>query len=116
MNPRREGWLLTRLFDLSFSRFVSLTLIRIVYVLLMIAGVVVLAFGILYLFQVGQRETTFAAVLVLVLGPILYFIYLLFIRLICETLIVVFAMAEDLDEIREALQQRTNQGPPAPPA
>jgi hypothetical protein len=104
MTPRRDPWLIAKLFDLSFSRFVSLSLIRIVYVILMIAGLVLLAFLDLYLFQLGQRETTIAAVLVMVLAPVIYLIYLLVLRLVCETLIVLFAMAEDLDDIREALR------------
>ena len=37
---RPDPWLITKLFDLRFSRFVALSLVRIVYVVLMIAGLV----------------------------------------------------------------------------
>jgi Domain of unknown function (DUF4282) len=105
MERKRDPWLIARLFDLSFSRFVTLSLIRIVYVILMIAGLVGYAMVVTYLFRIGDRHTTLAAVLVLLLGPIIYLAYLLILRLVCETLIVLFAMAEDLEEVRQALER-----------
>jgi hypothetical protein len=104
MTQQRDTWLIARLFDLSFSRFVALSLVRIVYVILMIAGLVVFAFGISFLFQVGRYDATIAALVLLLLAPLVYLVYLLLIRLICESLIVVFAMAEDLEELRQTLQ------------
>jgi hypothetical protein len=111
MTERRDSWLITKLFDLSFSRFVALSLVRIVYVVLMIAGLVVLAFAITYLFEIGRQDTTIAALLLLLLAPIAYLLYLLLLRVICEVLIVVFAMAENLQETRAALAEwaRTQQ-------
>ena len=108
MSQPREPWLITKLFDLTFSRFVALSLIRIVYVILMIAGLVVFAFAITYLFQIGRQDTTIAAILLLVLTPFVYLVYLLIIRLICESLIVVFAMAEDIDEMRTTIRELTD--------
>jgi hypothetical protein len=116
MNSRQDPWLLTRLFDLSFSRFVALSLARIVYVVLMVAGLAGLIFLTVYLFQTGQREMMIAALLVLVLGPPLYFVYLLLIRLLCETLIVVFAMAEYLEQIRANIEQLAKREQSAPPS
>jgi hypothetical protein len=113
MSQRRDPWLITRLFDLAFSRFVALSLIRIVYVILMIAGLVFFAFVITFLFQIGRHDTTIAAILLLTLAPLVFLIYLLIIRLICESLIVVFAMAEDLSEVREALRQLSEKQQPA---
>jgi hypothetical protein len=107
MTERREPWLITKLFDLAFSRFVALSLVRIVYVILMIAGLVFFAFAITFLFQIGRQDTTIAAILLLVLAPIVYLVYLLIIRLICESLIVVFAMAEDLSEMRRVIRELT---------
>jgi hypothetical protein len=107
MTQRPEPWLISKLFDLAFSRFVAKSLVRIVYVLLMIAGLVFFAFAITFLFQIGRRDTTIAAILLLVLAPIVYLIYLLIIRVICESLIVVFAMAEDIDEMRESIRELT---------
>jgi len=105
MTQRRDPWLITKLFDLAFSRFVALSLVRIVYVILMIAGLVFFAFVITFLFQIGRQDTTIAAILLLVLAPIVFLIYLLIIRLICESLIVVFTMAEDLGEMRETIRR-----------
>jgi hypothetical protein len=107
MQPRRDPWLITRLFDLAFTRFIALSLIRIVYFVLMVAGLVLLALLTYYLFQIGER---IAAVLLLVLSPVAYLVYLLVVRLVCETLIVVFAMAEDLGELREAMRQQADKG------
>jgi hypothetical protein len=116
VDSRRDPWLITRLFDLSFSRLVAVSLARIVYAVLMVAGLAGLIFLVVFLFQTGQREMMIAAILVLVLGPLLYFLYLLFIRLICETLVVAFLMVEHLEQIREALEQSAQKGQPAPPS
>src|SRR5262249_27840233 len=105
MTQRRDPWLITKLFDLTFSRFVALSLVRIAYVLLMIAGLAALAFVITYLFQIGRQDTTIAALLLLLLAPIIYLPYLVLLRLICEVLIVVFAMAEDIEELRARLAE-----------
>jgi hypothetical protein len=99
MGPKQNPWLITRLFDLGFSHFIALSLIRIVYVLLMIAGLVLLAVVIYYQFQIGDPTV---AVLLLLLAPLLNLAYLLVIRLVCETLIVVFSVAEHLSDLREA--------------
>jgi len=45
------------------------------------------------------------AILLVLLAPFIYLVYLLVIRLICETLIVVFTVAENLSELREAGRQ-----------
>ena len=114
MTERREPWLITKLFDLAFSRFVALSLVRIVYVILMIAGLVFFAFAITFLFEIGRHDTTIAAILLLALAPIVYLVYLLIIRLICESLIVVFAMAEDLGEMRRIIRELTEKEQTAP--
>jgi hypothetical protein len=116
MTQQREPWLITKLFDLAFSRYVALSLIRIIYVILMIAGLVFFAFVITFLFQIGRHDTTVAAILLLALAPIVYLVYLLLIRLICESLIVVFTMAEDLNEMRETIRQLSEKQQPASPA
>src|SRR5262245_348805 len=113
MTERRDPWLITRLFDLTFSRFVALSLVRIVYVILMIAGLVGFAFAITFLFRIGREDTTIAAILLLALAPIVYLIYLLILRVTCEALIVVFAMAEDIEEMRTALGDLNRTQPPA---
>jgi hypothetical protein len=101
MDPKRNPWLITRLFDLGFSHFIALSLIRIVYVLLMVAGLVLFAVLIYYQFEIGDRTVGF---LLILLAPLINLAYLLVIRLVCETLIVVFSVAENLSELREAGQ------------
>jgi hypothetical protein len=102
MSPGRDPWLITRLFDLSFTRFVALSLIRIVYVLAMVGGVGLLAYIIIDRFM---KQDNYLGILLLVTWPVIYLVYLVVIRLICETLIVVFAMAEHLEDIREELKR-----------
>jgi hypothetical protein len=115
MTPRRDPWLITRLFDFSFTRFVALSLARIVYAVLMVGGLAGYVFACVYLFQTGQREMMTAAVILTAIGPIVFFIYLLIIRLVCETLIVVFAMVEHLEEMRESLEQLADKGKASSP-
>jgi hypothetical protein len=102
MGPKRNPWLVSRLFDLGFSHFIALSLIRIVYFLFMVAGLVLLAVLIHFQFQIGDQMV---AILLVLLAPFIYLVYLLVIRLICETLIVVFTVAENLSELREAGRQ-----------
>jgi hypothetical protein len=113
MTPRRDPWLLARLFDLSFSHFVALSLVRIVYALFMVAGLAGLAFLITFLFLLNARDTTIIAVLLAAASPVIYLAYLLVLRLLCEGFIVVFTIAEDLGEIREALAERARKASPA---
>jgi hypothetical protein len=115
MSTKRDPWLITRLFDFSFTRFVALSLARFVYAILMVGGLAGYVFLCVYLFQTGQREMMTAAIILVAIGPIVYFIYLLVIRLICETLIVVFAMVEHLEEMREALELLADRKNPKAP-
>jgi Domain of unknown function (DUF4282) len=101
MEPSRQPWLIARLFDFSFERFVASGLIRLVYALLAVVGLAMLAFGVFLLFQVQQPH---AAILLLFLAPLIYLAYLLILRLVCETLIVLFSIAEDIEEMRQLLQ------------
>ena len=101
MDPKPNPWLITRLFDFGFAHFIALSLIRIVYVLLMIAGLVFFAVLIYYQFEIGDRAV---AIVLLLLAPLINLAYLLVLRLLCETLIVVFSVAENLSELREASQ------------
>ncbi len=96
-------WLLSRLFDFAFSRFLATNLIRILYVVLMIAGLAGIGFGLIKVFQLTDQTTAYLCV---GLSPLAYVIYLIVIRLVCETLIVLFAIAEDLDDIRRQLSER----------
>jgi hypothetical protein len=118
MSPQHEPWLIARLFDFSFARFVSLAVVRIVYFLLAVAGLVPLAYGTFILFELSQNfpEALLPAILLLLGAPLIYLVYLLLLRVICETLIVLFSIAERLAEIRDALQRQSAapQSPPTP--
>jgi hypothetical protein len=98
------------LFDLSFSRFIASKLIKFVYVLAIIAGVIVVVVAVVSGFGSGQPVQ---GIIALIVGPFAFFAYLILIRLYCEFFIVVFAIAEDLNDIRRGIQRLA--GPPAPP-
>lgn len=119
MHENRQPWLIARLFDFSFEHFVSLSLIRIVYALLAVGGLVPLAFGVFVLFQIGQShpEIMLLAMLLLLATPLIYLLYLFVIRLICETLIVLFSIAENIRVLNEVARPRPQaQGPEDAPA
>ena len=107
MSENTDPWLIARLFDFSFARFVSLPLVRIVYAIMAVAGLAPLLFGSFVLFQMGQDypEVLFLAILLTALTPFIYLIYLFILRLVCETLIVMFAIAEHMKAVAEALQR-----------
>jgi hypothetical protein len=115
MAEHPESWLIARLFDFSFTRFVSLPLVRIVYAILAVAGLTPLLFGCFVLFQMGQDypEALLLAWLLTGLTPIIFLLYLFLVRLLCETLIVLFAIAEHMKEVSEALKRQAA-APPAP--
>ena len=110
-----DPWLIARLFDFSFTRFVSLPLVRIVYAILAVAGLAPLLFGAFVLFQMGQDypEALLLAYVLAALTPFIFLIYLFVIRLVCETLIVLFAIAEHMKEVSETLKRQA--GPPVEP-
>jgi uncharacterized membrane protein len=89
------------LLDLSFTRFVSIELIKIIYVvalaLVFVAGISV----VVYAFTFGLLEGIGA----LILAPIIIILYILLIRVILEIVIVVFRIAESARVIAENTTQ-----------
>ena len=91
----------TSLFDFSFSRFVTLRLVKFLYVV----SVILLVLAMLAVILVGFTEAVSGveAVDYIVLGPVLAFLYLLMIRIWLELVVVVFRIGETATEIRELL-------------
>ena len=98
-----------RLFDLSFSRFIATTLIKVVYRVAMLVGAFLSVIAIGSGFALGQPVQ---GVIALVLAPLGFLVYLIVVRLYCEFFIVVFAMAEDLEDIRKGIERLST--PPGP--
>lgn len=83
---------LPALFDFTFTHFVTPKLVRFVYLLATIA------LGIVWLFWVfvGFARGTGAGLAVLVLGPVLFIIYLAVIRMTLEFYLSIVRMSEDV--------------------
>ena len=89
------------LFDFSFSRFVTVGVVKFLYVI-----AVMLLVGATFVFLVYRPEAMSGAETLsyLVLGPIFALIYLLTVRLTLETVVVVFRIGETATEVRDLLK------------
>jgi hypothetical protein len=83
--------LISRVFDLSFSEFVTPSIIKVIFVLgVVLAGLVSLAILISFISQGGG-----AIVVGLILAPLIFMIYTLFVRVMCEIYILLFRIEEN---------------------
>lgn len=82
---------LASLFDLSFSSFITLKLIKIIFVLMLIGA------GLYTLVIIGTAfaADTVAGVLALVLSPVIFLFFAIMARVYLEVLIVVFRIADN---------------------
>ena len=110
------------LFDLSFTRFVSPAIAKIVYILIMVA------LGLLYLGFViaafASRNVVLGVLVLLVLGPLFVIIYLALVRIGLESLVAGIRTAENTAELIRlqggtppgGVQAGSHTGPSGPPA
>ena len=91
------------LFDFSFSRFVTLRLVKFLYVVSMILIVVAV---VVLIFQIGIDETVSGVEVVgyMVLAPIFALLYLVGVRVGFELVVVVFRIGETATEVRDLLK------------
>ena len=82
-------------FDFSFTHFVTTSIIKFIFILLMIfAGLAALAF-----IGIGFKQGTGTGFVFLLLAPVIFFIYVVFARIWCEIIIVLFRIAENTGRI-----------------
>lgn len=81
------------LIDLKFDRTLTPKVIRLLYVVI----VAIAAFGAVVTVIVGIGREVWGLI---ILGPLVALLYLIFFRLIFESLIVKFQMARDIRDIR----------------
>jgi hypothetical protein len=123
------------LFDLSFSSFITIRLVRILYVLTLILLALAYVAIAVALFAGGDQEATSIGVdgtiqtsdddggnavlgvlWLLIFGPLLMFFYLLFYRVIFELIVVVFRIFENTrDQLALARAGRPGETPGGPP-
>ena len=90
---REARALFSLLFDLSFKQFLTPRLIRLLYVLSLLAAVL----SALAWMASGFREGVLQGLFTLVTGPVAFFLYLLGARVVMEVLLAIFRIAERLD-------------------
>ena len=94
---------LESLFDFSFTTFVTSKLIKILYAL----SIVCAALGSLFLIVVGfTLSTAFGVLMLLIGGPLLFLVSVIYSRVLLEIMIVIFRISENTAEI--AAQARTS--------
>ena len=95
------------LFDFSFSRFVTLRLVKFLYVVSMI----LMVFVVIAVIIAGFTEAVSGVETVgyIVLAPILALLYLLIIRVSLEFVVVVFRIGETATEVRDLLSKSSSQ-------
>jgi hypothetical protein len=86
---------LEALFDFTFTRFVSITLVRVLYILFILLAGLAAVVGI-----IGAFTSSFGSGLVaLIFAPIGFIVWVLFARVILEVFVVVFRIATYLRRI-----------------
>lgn len=95
--PRKPGFLAT-LFDLSFTSFVTPSIVKGVYVVAM----AVIALGWLgYTVAFFARGAGWGLLMLLVIGPVVSLVYLILARIGLELYLAVIRVAEDVRELRD---------------
>jgi len=84
------------LFDLSFNRFIAPTVAKVVYVLVMI---VIALFYILFVVTSFRTNGLLGAFVLLILGPLVAFLYLVLVRIGLESLLASIKTAQNTAEL-----------------
>jgi hypothetical protein len=98
-----EKGLLATLFDFSFSEFVTTRVIRFVFGL----GVVFSGIGALALLVGGFSNGFGSGLLMLILSPLAFLLYVLGVRIWCEIIIVMFRIAENTSRMVDQKQEKS---------
>jgi hypothetical protein len=99
------------LFDISFSSLITTKVIKFLYVLSMI----LIGLGALFFIGAAFADSAAAGVIVLVIvAPLFALLYLIYVRVLLEIVIVIFRIMETNVELVE-LQRHGSGGPPTAP-
>lgn len=90
-----EKGFLAGLFDMTFSEFVTIRLIKVLYII----GIVGAVFAGLLFIVGGFSNGAGTGILFLLLSPVLVGIYILMVRIWLELIIVVFRIAENTSQL-----------------
>ena len=86
---------ISSLFDFSFSSYVTPKFIKFLF----IVGVILTAIATILLIVFGFMSHIAVGVVLLIFSPIIYFLYVLAVRIYLELIIVIFRLQSDVAEI-----------------
>ena len=86
------------LFDLSFSRFITISFIKVIYLI----GMVGIALGWVALLIGGLQQGVIGLIVAGIIGFVLAVIYLIFLRVSLEVIVVIFRIGENTSAIAAA--------------
>lgn len=89
--PESSKGFVARIFDLSFSEFVTPSLIKIIFVI----GIVFAALMALFTFAVFANQGGGAVVAGIVIAPLVFFVYVLMARVLSELYLILFRIEEN---------------------
>ena len=90
------------LFDLSFTEFVTMRVIKALYVLLIILSAIV---SVMVLINCIVAGPTMAVLGIICLAPLTFFLYVLMARIWVEVIIVLFRIAENMGLLGEQCEK-----------
>jgi len=96
--------------DLSFKRYVTPRLVRMLYMLSLLAAVF---YAGSYMFS-GFSNGTFAGIFQMVTAPLAFLLYLIVARVTVELILAIFRIADHLAPMSEEAAARAVQNPAAP--
>lgn len=82
---------LSALFDFSFSEFITIKIIKVLYVI----GIILAGIAALFMIGGGFGTSFFAGILALIISPIIFLLYVLVVRIWLELIIVLFKIADN---------------------
>ncbi len=84
------------LFDLSFSEFITTKVIKVLFVVMIVFSVL----GTLGIVVSAFTATVATGVIALIFSPVIFLLYVLFARIWCEMIMVLFRIAENTSGLR----------------
>jgi hypothetical protein len=88
---------IAKMFDISFSEFITVDLIRVLYIMLLVLGLMAAILAVLAAFG----DSIWTGISMLIFAPLMFIVYAFVSRVWLEVLIVVFRIAEDVRVIAE---------------
>jgi hypothetical protein len=92
---------LSSLFDFSFTSYVTPRFIKVIFII----GAVLTALATIGFIVSGFSMSLAVGIIFLILSPIFYIIYLLFVRIYLELMIILFRLQSDVAEILKNKKQ-----------